>query len=195
MKKHLLLIFFSLFCKTAFAQDKILDRNGTEFTGKVLELSPDSVTYSEQTEDSAIIRKLPSAAIFMITYQNGTKEVFQDLPVPVKQLSWHEYYVLGQQDCKHYYRANGAFWATFASTLALPAGGPFLGIGVGAAVSLTNVPVKQIIPSDQAYLAQPAYISGYNQTAKARKAGKAAAGLGAGTGVLLLLFTAAFASM
>jgi len=74
-----LLILGFLFTLTgARSQDVIYKTDGTELKVKVYEIKTDTVDYFnyEESEDSAI-RKIALHNVFMIIYENGTREVFK----------------------------------------------------------------------------------------------------------------------
>ena len=182
------------FCNAVFAQDKLLLRNGDEMMVKVLEITPDSLIFT-QASDSAAVKaaSISKNAVFSITYQGGKKDLMPEpryLPAP---LSEEVLYATGRAEARQLYKANGTFWATFATSAALPIGGPLLGIPTGVVLSAVNVNEKYIRASDPAYKQSPSYLKGYQKQAKLKKAGNAAAGVGAGTafavGLVMVLIT------
>jgi hypothetical protein len=86
--KYLTLLFtgfYLLFCTPIFGQDKMLDRNGNESLVKVIEITPDSIFYKTLSDSaSATTYVIPKAEIFMITFKNGTKELFPEATAKVK---------------------------------------------------------------------------------------------------------------
>src|SRR5688572_11477193 len=80
MKKNLLTILFSIiFIQAAFSQDIIIKRSGEEIQGKVTEISVSEIRYSRQ-DNPNVTMVLPRNLVFMIRYENGTKEVFEEIP-------------------------------------------------------------------------------------------------------------------
>jgi len=78
MKK--ILLFAALFCcVNAFAQDVILKKDGSEIKAKVLEITDQQIKYKEYDFQSGPIRNINISDVFMITYENGQKEVFNKL--------------------------------------------------------------------------------------------------------------------
>ena len=61
---------------TANAQDIILKKDGSEIKAKVIEITEQSVKYKEYQYQSGATRNVLISDVFMITYENGTKEVF-----------------------------------------------------------------------------------------------------------------------
>ena len=75
--KKLLLILFAVFASiSSFSQDIITLKTGDEIKSKVLEVSNDQVKYKKwENIDGPTYTSLKSE-VFMIKYQNGTKDVF-----------------------------------------------------------------------------------------------------------------------
>lgn len=57
--------------------DKIILRNGDEFLVKVLEITPNDVKYKKCDSPDGPLYVAKKADVFMITYANGTKELFK----------------------------------------------------------------------------------------------------------------------
>ena len=94
------LLFLALtlaFCQTAFAQDKLLLRNGDEMVVKVLEITPDSLLFTK-TSDSVTVKaeSILKSAIFSITYQNGKKDVMPEPKQEPAPLSEGRLYATGR---------------------------------------------------------------------------------------------------
>ena len=67
----------------AQAQDIIIKKNGDEIKCKVMEISSTQVNYKLQQINDSIVNSILSvakAAVFMIKYENGTKDVFSATP-------------------------------------------------------------------------------------------------------------------
>ncbi|MFC5270661.1 hypothetical protein [Adhaeribacter terreus] len=197
LKYIFLSLFVLLFAEVASAQDKILDRKGNEYLVKVLEITPDSVLYRLSPDSAnATTYAIPKAAIFMITYPNGVKELFQEeMQQPAKVeapvLNNNELYNLGKVDAIKYYKPRGAYWATLGSTLLYPP----VGLGVGAAIATSSPSRQNMETSDTRLLDNPHYVNGYKQQAKKQKLGKAAAGFGTAAGIYAGLFILLIAAM
>jgi hypothetical protein len=78
MKKFLLLIFFAILGFSSIAQDVILKKDGSEINAKVLELTDQYVKYKDFDFQSGPTRNINISDVFMITYENGKKEVFKE---------------------------------------------------------------------------------------------------------------------
>jgi hypothetical protein len=76
----LIFIFFISVLKTSYSQDIIILKNGDEVQSKVLEVSTDIVKYKKWDNQDGPIYTSSKVEIFMIKYQNGTKDVFNTSP-------------------------------------------------------------------------------------------------------------------
>lgn len=77
-KKGLILCLVSLFvcAGTASAQDLIIFTDGNEIQAKILEISDTDVSYKSWTNQDGPLRKVATSKIFMIKYEDGSKETF-----------------------------------------------------------------------------------------------------------------------
>ena len=75
--KGLLASIFILFIANGFAQDVILKTDGDEIKGKVIEVGEMGVKFKKQSNLDGPIYSLQASSVFMITYENGTKEVIK----------------------------------------------------------------------------------------------------------------------
>ncbi|MGZ5243293.1 MAG: hypothetical protein ACXWDO_12740 [Bacteroidia bacterium] len=82
MKSLIIIVFTFLFSLTfAQAQDVILKRNGEEIIAKVLSINPTDIKYKRFDNLEGPDIYILKTDVFMITYQNGTKEV---MPQPTQ---------------------------------------------------------------------------------------------------------------
>lgn len=79
--KHKLLPNDTLQC------DKILLKDGNEISGKVLEISQKEVKYKKCNNIDGPLNITDKKNVFMITYANGTKDIFKDEPVEKEENS------------------------------------------------------------------------------------------------------------
>ena len=61
-----------------FAQDVLTKRNGDELEVKVIKVSTDEVEYKKWSNPDGPSYVLPKGDVFMIKYQNGDKDVFNE---------------------------------------------------------------------------------------------------------------------
>jgi len=73
------LLFATGFGTTANAQDIILKQDGSEIKTKVLEITDQQVKYKMFDFQEGPTRNINKSEVFMITYENGQKEVFNKL--------------------------------------------------------------------------------------------------------------------
>ena len=77
MKKLItILLTFVLSSVSVFAQDVILKNDGSEIRAKVLEITDQQIKYNDFDLKNGPTRTINISDVFMITYQNGKKEVF-----------------------------------------------------------------------------------------------------------------------
>ena len=69
-----------LAARCAYAQDIILLRNGSELQAKVVELTPSEIKYRRFDNPNGPLITIMRNDVFMITYENGAKEVMPDPP-------------------------------------------------------------------------------------------------------------------
>jgi hypothetical protein len=65
-----------------FAQDVIFFRSGNELKAKIMEITDYEVKYRNFEDQSGPIHTITKATVFMIRYENGTKEVFENQAPP-----------------------------------------------------------------------------------------------------------------
>jgi hypothetical protein len=80
IKVSLLLLLVPLFIQ---AQDFILKRNGDELYGFIKSITPSEIHYTDTVKTDSLY-KLNKKDVFMVRYQNGVKEIFDEKQV-VKQ--------------------------------------------------------------------------------------------------------------
>ncbi|MBI4645517.1 MAG: hypothetical protein HY738_02710 [Bacteroidia bacterium] len=76
MKNATIFIWIFLF-NTVFAQDIIVLKNGDEVKAKVMEVGIDSIKYKAFNNLEGLPVSISKAEIFMIKYENGSKESFK----------------------------------------------------------------------------------------------------------------------
>ena len=72
-------LLFAVFCISVvntFAQDIILKKDGSEIEAQVLEITDQQIKYKDFDFQSGPTRNINISDVFMITYANGQKEVF-----------------------------------------------------------------------------------------------------------------------
>ena len=64
----------------AMSQDVIMLRTGEEVKAKVLEITPNEIKYKRFDNLEGPTITIEKSSVFMITYENGTKEVMKEQP-------------------------------------------------------------------------------------------------------------------
>ena len=75
-KKFLLFAFMAVLSYSSMAQDVILKKDGSEIQAKVLEITEFAIQYKNFDFQNGPIRNINISEVFMITYEDGKKEVF-----------------------------------------------------------------------------------------------------------------------
>ena len=81
-KSFTLLTFITLFGFSAMAQDVIVLKNGDEIKSLVQEIGTEYIKYKKFDNQAGPIYNVAITQIFMIKYENGTKDVFNEAPKP-----------------------------------------------------------------------------------------------------------------
>lgn len=84
-KKAFLLALTMLFFGAAMAQDVITLKNGDEINGKVTKVTSTEIEYKLATNPDGPTYTKPVTEIFMVKYENGQKDVFNNTPAPATQ--------------------------------------------------------------------------------------------------------------
>jgi hypothetical protein len=79
MKKILLVLLAVLTVSFACAQDVILKKDGSEIKAKVIEITDQQIKYKDFDFQDGPTRNLNISEVFMVTYENGQKEVFNKI--------------------------------------------------------------------------------------------------------------------
>ncbi len=185
MKKNLLLVLCLVLVRGAFGQDTIVKRNGDEVLARVVEINLEGIMYQHPDSVEGILYQIPKSEVFMVRYANGTKEMMaetvspQSLAAPATPTQMYE---LGRKDAETLYKGKGAMWGSAASSFMFP-------YGLAGSVIIGAVPPKAANHpvSNISYLSDPDYVRGYEDRAKKRKLGKAAAGAGIGFGAFTVV--------
>jgi len=176
MKK--ILLFAVLFCcVNTFAQDVISKRDGSNIKAKVLEITDQHVKYKDYDFQSGPTRNINISDVFMITYENGQKEVFNQQPsAPTPKVESYsapppsdlqkEFYRIGYDDdemLKFFKRNNfTGYYEDFKSACRMRnTGKGLLGAGIGLLSGGFALVIAGVIIND--YDTTPwLFISGYS---------------------------------
>lgn len=92
MKKILFGLCCSLIFSTVSAQDLILKKNADEIQAKVLKVSDTQIEYKKWDNLDGPIYTIPSSEVFIIKYQNGTKDVVSSVTTTRQRLGYSGIY-------------------------------------------------------------------------------------------------------
>ena len=81
MRTFLLFALLAVCTSLAHAQDQLTKRNGDELAVKVIEITPAEVKFRRADNPDGPLISVWKSDVFMIRYANGTKEVFNTVPV------------------------------------------------------------------------------------------------------------------
>lgn len=88
MKSVSLLFSILLFPLLLVAQDILVFRNGDEVKAKVEEIGPTEVSYKKFDNLNGVLYKVLKAELFMVKFENGSREVFAKTYEPTKQTTY-----------------------------------------------------------------------------------------------------------
>jgi len=83
MKRMLMLVFILINSLGAYNQDILVLRSGEIVKAKVSEIDLKSIKYKKADNLSGPIYTIPKDSVLSITYENGSKDVFNKLPHPI----------------------------------------------------------------------------------------------------------------
>jgi hypothetical protein len=118
MKKILLILVavISFGIMAANAQDVILKKDGSEIKAKVLEITEQQIKYKEFDFQSGPTRNVNITDVFMITYENGKKEVFNKqtstYPSPSPYYNPYQYTQNDLKNAKNLRNSGVVFFST-----------------------------------------------------------------------------------
>ncbi len=172
-----------------FSQDLITMRSGEDIQVKILEVSQDAIKYKKYDNLEGPVFTINKADALMIRYENGTKDIFNEVPKAGNFSSTGigntDQYVKGQSDAMTYYHGyKGAGTGTLITTLLLPIA------GLIPAIACSSTKPKEInlnYPKTELMKNQD-YYNGYTQKAKKIKQGKVWKNFGIGIGVNILAY-------
>ena len=82
VKKFLFVLAISGFNNISFAQDVIMLKNGDEINAKVIEIGISEIKYKKFEAQGDTLVVIPKTNVFMIKYENGTKDVINKISKP-----------------------------------------------------------------------------------------------------------------
>lgn len=181
---------FLLFCavaliSSAYSQDYIMKKNGEEIKAIISEVGQSEVKYKKHDLPNGPVFTILKSDIFMIRYENGSKDVFNEMTGNKQaQKSTADLVSQAKSDARRSYKGkkSGAGW-TIATTLVLS---PLVGV-IPAAICASSEPSEENLKApDQELMKNNEYNIAYREEAHKIKKKKIWTGFGIGTGVTLL---------
>ena len=186
MKKIILTAFTALFLLThCFSQDLILKKNGEEIKSKIIEVGTLEIKYKKFENPTGPTYSILKADVFMIKYENGTKDVFNN-ENPINNstiLTSDDFFNKGKMDAQKYYDGfKGAGTGTLITSLVSPL------IGLIPAIACSSTPPKDenLNYPKPDLMKNTEYYNGYTLKAKKIKQGKVWTNWGIAFGVNLV---------
>ena len=206
--KRILFITILIFSRfIVFSQDIIYLKNGTEIKAKIIELTNEFVKYKKYEQQEGPLRNQLISDVFMVIYENGTREVFKEekkddtkLQIPIEAATKKEIVIdnsvtdvqdlcfKGQQDAGRYYTGyrEASTW-TAATTIV---GGIVIGLIPAIACSSSEIQMSNLTIPDPKLFKNSSYYQCYMQEAKRIKSRKVwrSFGIGAAIDVAVTVF-------
>lgn len=181
-RKFIALLLFVFVTATGFSQEKrdqIILMSGKVFDNvEVTTVGDIEVKYLHHKRKKTIERFVDKYRVFSIAYADGTEDVIYKQDTLVGNYFTEEemrMFVYGEQDALKYYKSTGAVLLSIlgsgtGTTIIYPSFFVFLvPFGITVLSGIPRVQVKSHRVRDPKYLAEPAYILGYERTAKAKR--------------------------
>jgi hypothetical protein len=164
MKKYTLIIVFCLcFLSMLKSQDIIVMQNGDEIKAKLLEINLDTLKYKMFNNINGPTILILKKDVFMVKFQNGTKQVFEELNEATpdqKQEEAQSDYDKGCNDAHFSYKGNGPMWGTIVATI------PLVIPGLITAIVVSSIrPSIRHLKMDNSLIENKDYVKGYRDTA------------------------------
>lgn len=190
MKNRSIFLFvLSLVCSSLSAQDVIINKEGDEIKAKVLEITSAEIKYKRYDNQDGPIFTLSKTDVFLIKYENGTKDVFHnpaEKSSNAKQQSGEQdLRKKGMRDSQRYYTGqnSGAGWTAAATILT----SPIFGLIPAAVVSSAEPAERNLNYPDAKLMENYEYAKAYKEQAHKTKKKKVWTSYGISSGVWLLL--------
>jgi len=180
---------------TVFAQDIITKKTGEDIPAQISEVTQTEIKYKRFDNLDGPIFSILKSEVLLIRYQNGTKDIFNDITPSAsstnvaEKLSDEEMALKGKDDAKVNYRGanSGAGWVA-ATTILFS---PIIGVIPAAACASAPPADRNLNYRDQELMKNNAYSNAYIEQAYKTKKSNIWTSFGIGSGawaLLMLLF-------
>lgn len=165
MKNLILLTFIMLFSAKLFAQDVIILKDGTEIKAKVLKVGISEIDFKKFENIDGPQYTMTKGQIFMIKYENGTKDVFNKVETTdnvedVNQMADTSLFTKGKNDANKNYHTEGGGVTCLVSAI-----DPIIGL-IPAIMYTSNPPTMEKLNYQNPTLIKNSnYYNGYVQRA------------------------------
>jgi hypothetical protein len=200
MKRILFVIVLIFSNFLVFSQDIIYLKDGTEIKAKIIELTNEFVKYKKFEQLDGPLRDIIISKVFMVIYENGSREVFKEenqninqIQTPVETVPKRENVTdnsvsdsqdlcfKGQQDAGRYYTGYREASTWTAATTIL--GGVVIGLIPAIACSSSEPQMNNLTIPDAKLFKNSSYYQCYMQEAKRIKSRKVWRSFGIGAAI------------
>ncbi len=189
------------------AQDIIIKKSGDEIKATVTEVGTENIKYKKFGSESSPIYVISKTELFMIKYQDGTKDMFNDEETAKKEevqeiitpkvdetlnKQFTASYSDGQNDAKKHYKGyQGAGTGVFVTSMFFS---PLIGLIPAAASSSTVPKDENLMYPNSELMKNVDYANGYRKEALKIKSKKVWTNWGVSVGISVVLVTMLMAS-
>lgn len=180
------ILAFAISIGISFSQDMILKKTGDEIAAKVSEISPKEIKYKNFDNLDGPIHILSKSEVFMIRYENGSKDIFTEEEVEKSfSASGEDLSAEGQRDATLHYtgKRSGAAWVVTTTVLFTP----LVGIIPALVCQSTKPSYRNLDFPDSARMEDDNYNIAYTRKAHQAKKKKIWKSFGISSGAWLVL--------
>ena len=186
MQKITVLLFSLIFFNSIYSQDVITKKNGDEINAKIIEVTQSEIKYKKFSNINGPTFIILKDELLMIKYEDGTKEVLNQVPSSVvTSINNTDLRQKGIDDANMNYKGkkSGAGWVAATTILT----SPLIGL-IPAAICSSNEPAESNLNIQDKDLKQKSeYKAAYVEQAHKIKKRKIWSNFGIGSGVWFLI--------
>ena len=178
MKQLGFLLFFLLFATAILAQDQVTLISGVVVDGKVTNLTDSVVSYDQEKKGRTKSRTLDAYRVFSVNYADGREVIVYEQDTALgNYFSKDEMrlFIQGEQDAAANYKGRKAFLVGaalgVAGGVAIPESFLVVLVPVGSTLLAVapRIKIKPELTRDRKLLSEPAYLMGFERTARGKK--------------------------